>query len=770
MSEPTKAVFLSYARDDAAAARRIAEALRSAGLEVWFDENELRGGDQWDAKIRKQINDCTLFLPIISSHTQERNKGYFRLEWKLAVEQTHLMLEGVPFLAPIVIDDTTESGAAVPAEFMRVQWTRLPGALPTPQFVGQVKRLLNKEQGAGGKEQGRGRMTEDSHAPRKSGIPGWTWGALTAVAVGIGVALSVSRKPEPAPAAPKIVPPPASLLPSPSRPPSADAKSIAVLPFTNMSDDKENAYFADGVHEDILTNLAKIADLKVISRTSVLEYRNTMKKIQQIAQELGVAYVLEGSVRRAGSKVRVVCQLIDGRTGQHVLAPDPYDRDLADIFAIQSELAKNIAEKLQAVLSSGEKAALERPPTESLAAYDLLLKARQLEERESNRRLRVSQTQPLYQNAVQLDPKFVLAWVGLAGTHLQTFNFLDRTAAEAAKAKAAIDRALALAPDNVQAVATLANYYIDVRDFPRATEVVERLKRDFPTQAMTFYVRARVAGRQGQRAEAQACYREAVKLDPRSSAAWESLQSSLWGSRQYDEAAACARKVLEIVPDNLGRKSSRALIAFDATGSTAEMERLLASLTPEMRRNDPMAAAIVEEWARISGDADTVIRSWEENRQTRSNLDGRERVRAAAQAYLTKGQPDRARPVLEQECARLQGLLEKEPDNADNWAQLAYTRAMLGDQAGALAARQKAMADPIISRSFNDSNFHAWLGNKDEALAALARQLSSGLGIGSGLNYLSVHRLRHGLFLWPLLGDPRFEALLNDPKNNAPLF
>ena len=145
MSESPKAVFLSYARDDAAAARRIAEALRASGLEVWFDENELRGGDTWDAKIRQQIDACALFIPLISAHTQERSKGYFRLEWKLAVDQTHLLAAGVPFIAPVVIDDTREGQAVVPPEFLKVQWTRLPGALPTPQFVEQVQRLLSKE-------------------------------------------------------------------------------------------------------------------------------------------------------------------------------------------------------------------------------------------------------------------------------------------------------------------------------------------------------------------------------------------------------------------------------------------------------------------------------------------------------------------------------------------------------------------------------------------------------------------------------------------------
>ena len=143
MAAPTtSAIFISYAREDTDAARRIADALRSNGLEVWFDQNELRGGDTWDQKIRRQIKDCALFVPLISANTQDRKEGYFRLEWKLAAERTHLMAEGVPFIAPVVVDGTTEGGALVPSEFMRVQWTRLPGALATPQFIEQIKRLL----------------------------------------------------------------------------------------------------------------------------------------------------------------------------------------------------------------------------------------------------------------------------------------------------------------------------------------------------------------------------------------------------------------------------------------------------------------------------------------------------------------------------------------------------------------------------------------------------------------------------------------------------
>jgi tetratricopeptide (TPR) repeat protein len=232
------AVFLSYAREDATAAQRVAEVLRSHGVEVWFDQNELRGGDAWDQKIRRQIGDCALFMPIISRNTQERGKGYFRLEWKLAVEQTHLMAEGMPFLAPVVVDDTTESGAVVPPEFLRVQWTRLPDALPTPQFVEQMKRLLDgpKNTVVAVDVAGRGRGTPptvsaaestagfgDPALHPKPRVPGWMWGALAVavvVVVGGAVAFLALR-----PSAKESAPPAAAA--KPPTPPQTEAHQLA---------------------------------------------------------------------------------------------------------------------------------------------------------------------------------------------------------------------------------------------------------------------------------------------------------------------------------------------------------------------------------------------------------------------------------------------------------------------------------------------------------------------------------------------------------------
>ena len=287
------AVFLSYAREDAEAAKRIADALRGFGVEVWFDQNELRGGDTWDQKIKRQIRECALFMPLISARTQARPEGYFRREWKLAVERTHDMAHGHAFIVPVSIDGTPEAGALVPEEFMRFHWTRLQDGAPTPQFVEQVKRLLA---GPGSSPAVARATTPSGAAPRAAKSPALAaFAAIAVVAVGAAAYFALRRAPEPVAA----VPPAPASSPAAAAVPAINEKSLAVLPFENLSEEKDaNAFFADGVHEDLLTNLSYIRDLRVVSRTSVMQYRNTTKPISQIGQELRVAYILEGSVRR----------------------------------------------------------------------------------------------------------------------------------------------------------------------------------------------------------------------------------------------------------------------------------------------------------------------------------------------------------------------------------------------------------------------------------------------------------------------------------------
>jgi TolB-like protein len=246
------------------------------------------------------------------------------------------MAHGTPFLVPVVVDDTPESIAIVPEQFMRVQWTRLPQGVPDEKFVSQLKRLLTPV-GQPAREAARPRAVPPAEPPppplAKKGIPVWLRAALAVVVIGGGLAIALGPKPATRGAS------------------KANDKSIAVLPFANMSDDKENAYFADGIHEDILTNLASARELRVVSRTSAMQYRDTKLSMRQIGETLNVAYILEGSVRGRGSKVRVTVQLIDARTDEHAWAKS-FDRDLSDIFATQTELAKEIAEQLKATIAA----------------------------------------------------------------------------------------------------------------------------------------------------------------------------------------------------------------------------------------------------------------------------------------------------------------------------------------------------------------------------------------------------------------------------------
>ncbi|MSU24996.1 MAG: TIR domain-containing protein [Opitutus sp.] len=308
MSEPAnKAVFLSYASQDTEAVRRICVALRAAGVEVWFDQSELVGGDAWDRKIRGQVNTCALFLPVISASTQARQEGYFRLEWHLAEQRSLLIAKGRPFIVPVSIDATSERGALVPDAFTAVQWTKLPGGETSAAFVSRVQTLLD----------GPDAVTPPAAMPsvvaapaRRSSRLGWVVGALGAVVVALVVFLVMRPAGKDAAPAPK----PVAATKSPVVPPTAPApvapdKSIAVLPFANRSADKENEFFTDGVHEDILTNLCSVRALRVMSRTSVEQFRGTKKSIKEIGAELGVTYILEGSVQRVGNKVHV--------TGQH---------------------------------------------------------------------------------------------------------------------------------------------------------------------------------------------------------------------------------------------------------------------------------------------------------------------------------------------------------------------------------------------------------------------------------------------------------------------
>jgi TolB-like protein len=453
MSEPIKAVFLSYASQDAEAARRICEAFRAAGIEVWFDQSELRGGDAWDRRIRKQIHDCALVVTVISAHTEERTEGYFRLEWKLAVDRSHLMAEDAAFLIPVVIDGTSEATARVPDKFREVQWTHLPAGETSPAFVQRVSHLLSPGQ-AHAPAAVKSPTAAAPHAAAAPRQPPPTPAAsrpaqrvLLAIAavvvIGVGY-LAVGKfvlSKRPAAAIPSSAPSGQSAAPAEG---AILEKSIAVLPFVDMSEKHDQEYFSDGLSEELIDHLARSQDLKVIARTSSFQFKGKNEDVRSIAGKLGVANLLEGSVRTAAHQVRVTAQLIRASDGTHLWS-QTYDQQMSDIFKVQDEIAVKVVQALNAALTASTVDTSDT--TRNTDAYKLQLKGDFFYYRSDKGDYDRAIEQ--YKQALALDPKYSLAWAKLGRVYVMKGQFSELKGAEAAsKARDALLRAQAIDPNS----------------------------------------------------------------------------------------------------------------------------------------------------------------------------------------------------------------------------------------------------------------------------------------------------------------------------------
>jgi TolB-like protein/Tfp pilus assembly protein PilF len=786
-STKAQAVFLSYAHDDADVVRRIADALRGFGVEVWFDQNELRGGDTWDAKIRNQIRSCTLFMPVISATTQSRGEGYFRREWKLAVDRTHDMAEGVPYVVPVVIDGTAESEALVPEVFMRVQWTRLEGGMPTPQFVEQVKRLLAGQRQPVSRKSEPKAAGNDPHGHHSAAPRGISPKALLIGGLGLAVAaaavffaLRPRRSPEelakltsPAQAAgEKSAADPKASAEAAAVPalPAISGKSIAVLPFENMSEGKDSGFFADGIHEDILTNLALVRELHVVSRTSVAQYRATTKPIRQIGAELGVAYILEGSVRRAGNKVRVTGQLINARTDEHVWAK-AYDRDITDIFAIQAELSQEIARALAAALSPEEKSLIERRPTENLAAYDAYVKARHLAGSGTSELLEHKTIEALLRKAVELDPQFAAAWGQLGRERAYIyFSEIDRSAAKLEEARQAIETAVRLAPDAPEVIENYGDYfYYGYRDYARAVEQYQRLAVLRPNDAVVFGSLGLIHRRQGRMRESLAELRRADELDPRNVRYVRAAQQLSQALNLYEQATALQERVVSLSPGDVFEQFTLALIPFSARGSIKEGQAMLENVKADPA-HEPLVLFGRKQFAMATGNWAEAIR-----------LDNDHRYyefagiphwsQDVAMAFVLAANGDRTAARARAAAAIPEIKLELETKaSATAWSGLGAAYVLTGEREEALRCGRKAMelvpeaADAVAGPTFSLglAQIQAWVGDKDAALAELARLLRTPYGE-------NIYSAKTSVSWIPLHGDPRFEALVNDLKNNRPM-
>jgi len=466
VSTAKHAVFLSYASDDAEAAVRICEALRAGGIEVWFDRSELRGGDAWDQKIRQQIRSCALFLPLISRNTSARGEGYFRLEWKLAVDRSHLMASDQAFLVPVAIDDSPEMAARVPDEFRAVQWTRLPDGRTSTAFVDRVNALLSG---------GQSRPSAHTSTP-KTGIPTPTnpplrprmrpavllVAVLAVIALGSLIAKFATQKQVTHDTAPAKT---AAVLAS-----NAPGKSIAVLPFVDLSEKKDQEYFSDGLSEELIDHLSHSPDLKVIARTSSFQFKGKNEDVRMIAEKLGVANLLEGSVRTSGHDLRISAQLIRASDGTNLWS-QTYDRKLSDIFKVQDEIADTVVDALRATLSRTENGA---GAEQNLAAYQFLLQGKFFYSR--NNQGDLDRSLELYKKALELDPHYALAWALLARSYMKRGTEPDFPLAELeSKTTDALKKALAIDPNLAVAHRWLGRVYLNLRwDWASAESEFER--------------------------------------------------------------------------------------------------------------------------------------------------------------------------------------------------------------------------------------------------------------------------------------------------------
>src|SRR5437588_2128927 len=383
---------------------------------------------------------------------------------------------------------------------------------------------------------------------------------------------------------------------------SVAEKSIAVLPFENLSEEKANACFADGVQDEILTNLARIAGLKVISRTSVMQYKAGLQRNpREIGQQLGVAHLLEGSVQRAANRVRVNAQLIDARTDAHLWA-QTYDRDLADVFAIQSEIAKAIADQLQAKLSPNEKAAIEKAPTSDLAAFDLYTRAKILI---ASSALSTPQAESLLEairllnQAVERDPAFALAYYQLAYAHdLLYFVGTDHTAARLAMAEAATQSLSRLRPNSGEAYLALANYlYFGHYDYDRARKELSLAQKGLPNEPLAFELAGYIDRRQGRWAESNKNLERAVELDPQNPFFLQQIARSYGRLRRFADAARVLDRAVAITPKDAALRLARAELELDWH---ADPRPLISTIQAILTEDSPEAENIAEFWLLVS--------------------------------------------------------------------------------------------------------------------------------------------------------------------------
>jgi TolB-like protein/Tfp pilus assembly protein PilF len=552
-------------------------------------------------------------------------------------------------------------------------------------------------------------------------------------------------------------------------------KSVAVLPFENRSEDKANAYFADGVQDEILTRLAKIADLKVISRTSTQHYKSAPENLPEIARQLGVAHIVEGSVQKSGDSVRVNVQLIKAANDSHLWA-DTFDRKLTDIFSVESEVAKAIADQLRAKLTGQEEQVITAKPTDNVEAYEAYLRGLAYTLKPSNTANALG-AQKYLREAVRLDPKFALAWSLLSYVEARgylTAN-LQPTVALREEARQAAETAVTLQPNLGEAVWARGYYdYACLKDYDTAVRYFEQARQLLPNSSRIPESLAYVTRRQGQWDRSESYFNEAERLDPRNVDLRSQHAISYICLRRFPEALRKLDQVLDITPDDVDVHALKAAIA-QAEGDLPGPAALLAPLRPGADLNQAVETQVYQ--AILERRTEQIIPRLKEilakpdpalgyfNGEVRFWLGWAQEV---------AGDHAGAQGTWRQACSELEPFLKEQPENFQLMGDLALTNVVLGDKAAALALAERAMVVLPIEKDASVgtrpieilARVAVQMGEPDRAIAALQKLLSMpGSGALAENVPLTPALLRLDPMFDPLRNDPRFQKLCEDkPK------
>ena len=551
--------------------------------------------------------------------------------------------------------------------------------------------------------------------------------------------------------------------------PVIPSKSIAVLPFENLSDNQETAFFTDGVHDQILSNLAKVADLKVISRTSVMQYKTVRaRNLRDIGRQLGVAHVLEGSVQRVENRVRINAQLIDARTDAHLWA-QTYDRDLADVFAIQSEIAKTIADQLKVQMSPRERAALAQAPTTDLLANKLVTQAWQRIVLASNPDAKEAllQAVPLLDEAIARDPHFLRAHGLLVTAHLDLYwQGFDHTPARLELARAAVENAARFHPDAGEVHLAQADYaYKAFRDYDRARAELHIARTTLPNHSLLYVYSAAIDRRQGRWTESIRNFERAIDLDPRNFRFFVEIAFTYQGLRRFSEASEFYERAVGLLPRDHFARTQLAQIAFLERGDLQPLRDQLATILNEDPKAAPEVANALFSCALGARNASGIARALQamrpEGLRDPANNSLWARDWFVGLAARTLGDAEGAQKAFTAARALEEKVVQEQPDYAPAWSRLGLIDAGLGRKEEAIREGRRACELlPLTQDAWDGASYivnlamiYAWVDEKDLALEqlAIAAQIPGGVTYGELKLYPQWDSLR---------GDPRFEKLV----------